>query len=276
MDVLAGKGVMSATRNLLGRYLDEQASSVNPSPFQHSSLPAGSTASAPSKKSSEGGSSFKQWLHRQPSLQPTHLRTSPSGSVEPGTITPASTPNSPPNRRLTPYRAVPITPPPRLQPRPRGDHAAVYLTITDFADNGFVLDTANRALLRDCSIVVHPDPSIEKFSTYHLHWHVHPQNRLELYHINDLPDPRKAEPGLLAMNFLMWIPRRQLPVLDAQIKQIDIRKFSVLDSPLWARIFINAMFNSKLMSRTDMDIAIAQQTRDLHIHSSVNFPNYRE
>lgn len=276
MDVIARKSLMSAMRNLLGRYLDEQASSVSSSLSQHSSRPVGSAASVASTTSSEGGSSFKEWLQRQPPSQPTQKRPSLSSSVEPGTITPATTPSSPPTRRLMPYRRVPIRPPPQLEPRPRGAHAAVYLTVTDFADNGLIYHTTTRALLRDCSIVIHPDPSIEKFSTYHLHWHVHPVNRLELYHINDLPDPRKAEPGLLAMDFLLWIPRKMLPVLDAAIKQIDIRTFTMLESPRWARIFICATFDMKLITRRDRDKALAQQTRDLCIDSVIDYPNYRE
>jgi hypothetical protein len=264
---------MSTTQNMLGRYLNQQADSVG-SPHSRQSSPR--SAATESRTSSEGGSSFKQWLNGQPQLQSAQTRTSPPSSTGPGTTTLATTTAPPPARRMAPPRRVAIRPPPRLEPLPHGSHAAVYLTITDFEDDGLIYFASNRAMIRDCSIVIQPDPSTEKFSTYHLHWQPHPVNRMKLFHINDLPDPRKGEPGLLAMNFLAWIPRQKLAFLDAEIKNIDIRRLSMVKTSLWIRLLVQKMLHAKLITPIEMEVAVAQQSRDLLIDSRVNYPNYQE
>ena len=131
-------------------------------------------------------------------------------------------------------------------------------------------------MLRDCSILVQSDPNTEKFSSYHLERQPHPINQMKLIYVNYLPDPRKGEPGLLAMNFLAWIPRQKLSLLDAAIRKIDIGRYSMLQGPLWTRLFLQNMVNAKLITQTQMDVAVAQQSRDLLIESWVNYPNYQE
>lgn len=278
-------------REMLQRYIDEQARESTPIPPQPSPSSALPTTTEPPLGQGEDSADLPSGRPspnppRNPSLgsRGTGSRREPSAPIP--TVTPPTGPISQaaqmkrPNPPPTPLP----TPRPRLhRPRPSqpapGSYAAVYLTITDFADNGAMRLPTARALHRDCSLVIQPNPAVEKYSTYHLHWRRGPpqhSSQWQLYHMHDLPDPRRAEPGLLAMNFVTWIPRRWLPYLDIEIRQVDIRRLAVTESPLWARMCLWRMFKVKMLSQVALDAAVAQQECDLRIDSCANFPNWVE
>ncbi len=200
-------------------------------------------------------------------------RATQAQRIRPGTTTPTSTPS----RRMMPRRKVNVRPPP---PSPPGPHAAVYLTVTDFAadDASLPRETrALRALMRDCSIVIQRDPPIKEFSSFYLHCHAHqPADQLKLYHIKDLPYPGVEEPGLLAMNFVAWIPRQRLSQLEALIRNLPLRTRNIRNSSSWVHLCLHEMVDAYLISFSQMVSAIHQQDKALSMSFRGDYPNYHE
>ena len=85
-------------------------------------------------------------------------------------------------------------------PPPIGPQAALYLTVTEFADGGALRLRHCRALMRSCSILVQRDPKVKKFSNYHLRQAR--SQELKFYHTKDPPESRDGEPGLLSIDFV--------------------------------------------------------------------------
>jgi hypothetical protein len=222
------------------------------------------------------------WTQPIPTSQPqgTHprARTLPLPISQPRNTQPG--PRTLPIPTLTQLWGTPPEPTRRrvqttsLPTSPAGPHAALYLTVTESADDGDIEVRQGRALLRNCSFVLQPDPALQTFCAYYHHGSHN--SRTTLYHVKDLPDPRKGEPGLMAMNFIAWIPRKRVSDLNVVIKTINIGIWNTWNSGSWAQVCLQKMVDARLISQRQMEWATYKQRKALNSDFRENYPNYWE
>lgn len=215
-----------------------QNTPVDNSPSRSSSSPY--TPSPPSSSSSTTSSSS----------QGSPLRSTPSRGT-PSRIPPL----------LAKARDIPLSqirpPPPRA-----GNHAALYLTITEFDDFEF---TPSRDYtfesMRDSSIVIQPDPNVQHFETF---WCLRMPGESIAWQYLHQPGgkgPHVEDYGLLAMKFIAWIPRTALRQMGTILSGIPANQPQITgwSSQKWVQQALTELNRAGILTAQQAEAAYHKQ-----------------
>ena len=162
-------------------------------------------------------------------------------------------------------------------PQPPADHAAVYLTVSEFDRADEMPEPGvSRLAMRHCSIAIQLDSHIKEFTIHYLRGAPGPGNQIELYTVKKCPNPRWGEPGLLAMDFLGFIPHqraRELDVLVTRVGQAVSRSYAAWNSRSWVLECFGKMLEAGLVTNRQVLKATEKLDRALHLPYTGDYPN---
>lgn len=215
-------------------------------------------------------------LRQLSSEQPPGARSQPpdqDGSTQPRVTTSIYTPffaaNSRP-REIT-------TPPPNPLPTP-ADHLAMYLAVYEARKPSIHTKNLTRRSRRNGSIVIQSQPGIDKFREFCCISTPHriPKRHIQFYSSPEMPDPRYGSPGLLAMQFIAWIPHWQMAELDKYMIRLRYQVRPEWTHLTWIRIYLEDLLKHKIITEGQMEEAIRFQEQALDCPYRGSLPNHRE
>jgi hypothetical protein len=127
--------------------------------------------------------------------------------------------------------------------------------------------------MRHSGIIVRPDPNVDNFEVYHVVGT--PTVGLTYTVTRNLNDPRDETLSLMAMNFVAWIPRQRARDLEAILGQARIQIRSNWNCQNWVQEGLQKMVEAGLITDQQMQSAVAQQQRVVHLPYAGNTPNRR-
>lgn len=127
--------------------------------------------------------------------------------------------------------------------------------------------------MRHSGIIVQPDPSVDNFEVYHVVGT--PTVGLTYTVTRNLNDPRDETLSLMAMNFVAWILRQRARDLEAILGQARIQIRSNWNCQNWVQEGLQKMVEAGLITDQQMQSAVAQQKRVVHLPYAGNTPNRR-
>lgn len=166
-----------------------------------------------------------------------------------------------------------IIPPSGPSHQPAG-HLAAYLAV--YEGRPWPEDVTRRSR-RNISMIVQSSPGIDKFREFCC---IPTPNRIPKRHIMfysspEIPDPRYGSPGLLAMQFIAWIPHWQMAVLDQYMFTLRRRVKPEWTHLTWIRIYLEDLLKEKLITIAQMEATIQFQEQALSCPYTEDLPNRR-
>ena len=213
-----------------------------------------------------------QTSSEQPSRAPTR-RSGRIGSTQPRTTTPAANPFV---RQVSQPRSIPT---PQLQQvSPPANRIAVYLAVFEGHPRRYDPFHLEQPSRRNCSIMVQTNPQTNKFREFCCIATPkrRPKRHVQFYSSPEIPDPRWGCPGLLAMQFIAWLPREQIERLDGYMKTWRCRVENSWTHNTWINLYLGILIRERLITLCEMERAIVFQDQALHLPYTEDLPNDRQ
>ena len=155
--------------------------------------------------------------------------------------------------------------------------AGIYLTVSEFDDEDETLPQGiSRMAVRHCSFAIRHDFNVNEFAIHYLHRLRDRGDRLTLYKVKKCPNPRHAEPGLLAMEFLGYFPPQQLHVMETLLQRVENHlnmSRTACHSQLWMRLSLKQMLKAGLVTNRQLKRATERLEQALNLPYIERYPN---
>lgn len=165
-------------------------------------------------------------------------------------------------------------PQPQL-PRPPTDHIAIYLAAFEGHPRHWDPTDTARVHRRNCSIIVQYGAQMDKFREFCCIAtpQRRPKRHVMFYSSPEMPDPRWSAPGLLAMQFIAWVPRVQIAELDMYMKTWRGRVNESWTHTTWIGIYLEHLLNQNLITTSQIERTKAFQQQSFRLPYTVALPN---
>jgi hypothetical protein len=215
---------------------------------------------------------FGQPSFEEPPRPPTR-RSNQDDSTQPPTTAPAT-------QHLLRYTLHPAnftTPQPQLL-APLAGHIAAYLAIYEGHPRRTDPLNLTRPSRRNSSIIVQTNAHSDKYREFCCiatpqRW---PKRQVQFYSSPEIPDPRWTAPGLLAMQFIAWIPRGQIAELDKYMKSWRRRVNDSWTHNTWIGLYLESLVQQRLISQDQMERTMIFQAQAFRIPYTEALPNDRQ
>jgi hypothetical protein len=213
-----------------------------------------------------------QPFFEEPPRPPTR-RSNQDDSTQPRMITPATQPFL--RQTLQPRNIT--TPHPQLLP-PLAGYIAAYLAIYEGHPRRTDPLNLTRPFRRNSSIIVQTNAHSDKFREFCCiatpqRW---PKRHVQFYSSPEMPDPRWTAPGLLAMQFIAWVPHGQIAELDKYMKTWRRRVDNSWTHTTWIGLYLESLVQQGLISQGQMERTMIFQEQAFRIPYTEALPNDRQ
>jgi hypothetical protein len=121
------------------------------------------------------------------------------------------------------------------------------------------------------------DVRVDKFSEYCCipAPHRRPKRHIQFYSTHNLPNPLDNAPGLLSMDFIAWIPPRQIRMLDDLMKTLRTKVDDSWGQRTWIGVYLQLMVQRGLITLQRKVYVLEMQHRSLNLLYTEDLPNKR-
>lgn len=220
------------------------------------------------REQTPGGQPYLEYLGRPPTRRSGH-----HSSMQPPMTAPA---NDTFFRQELQSRNI-MMPPVQL-PQPPIDHIAIHLAIYEGHPRKWDPTNTGRPQRRNCSIIVQYGTQMDKFREFcciatPLRW---PLRQVLFYSSPEMPDPRLTAPGLMAMQFIAWLPSAQIAELDTYMKTWRGRVEDSWTHTTWIGIYLEHLLKQRLITQGQMERTKVFQHEVFQLPYTVDLPNDRQ